>query len=70
MKQQIGLIYTEKQIELWGSREMVMVTNPLALRLKGRSLDFLELGRSEKELQETGFRSLRKKEQYNCGQFL
>ena len=37
---------------------MVMVPNPLALRLKGRSLDFLELGKSEKGLQEAGFRSL------------
>ena len=37
---------------------MVMVPNPLALRLKGRSLDFLELGMSAKGLQEAGFRSL------------
>ena len=37
---------------------MVMIPNPLALRLKGRSLDFLELGMSEKGLKETGFRSL------------
>ena len=37
---------------------MVMIPNPQALRLKGRSLDFLELGMSEKGLKETGFRSL------------